>query len=121
MKKRDRRKHHRPERNAVVKLAPTAPPAGPARSWERWGWLVAGTLVIALAATVAYRMWPTEAPAEPVAKTKNDEEPGTSAPPSDGHAVSGHELAAQDSTKKSEPRSFLDEFGEGDTKTDKDH
>lgn len=121
MKKRDRRKHHRPNRQSAVKLATAPPPANAPRSWERAGWVLAGVLVIALTATLAYRMWPDAAPAEPVAKVERVDERSESKTPDSGHDAFSHDTEPQGAAKKKpEPRSFLDEFGENDTKPDKE-
>jgi cyclophilin family peptidyl-prolyl cis-trans isomerase len=118
MKKRDRRKHHRTTHHTAVKVAP-APAAAAGRSWERGGWWAAGILVAALAVTLAYRMWPADAPPEPLVPVKLVESPGNP-PPNRGHGPFSRGSAPPAKTKKAEVRSFLEEFDEGDPKTDKE-
>jgi cyclophilin family peptidyl-prolyl cis-trans isomerase len=79
---------------------------------------MAGVLVIALAATFAYRMWPVDAPAGPIAKSEKPKQPDEP-PPGPAHGSSAHDTQVS-GHQKSEPRSFLEEFGEGDAKSNKE-
>src|SRR5437016_14078834 len=74
MKKRDRWLQRQAERKLDPPVpAPASADAGDGKSsWDRVGWVVAGVLVAALVASVAYKIWPASDADDsvPIAGTK---------------------------------------------------
>src|SRR5580700_6688238 len=118
MNKRDRWLKKR-EQNSARPAGLTSAPVDSVETgltWERFGWLVAGVLMVALVVTLVVKKWPVpiaDQPDTPIAKVTLPNVEGPIAPHSE--EPQGHKPKVN-SGEKGLPDNFLDAFNDQDAK-----